>query len=332
MFKYNPFPLPKHIDSFFFPGEQTSVLCLCKTHINLSLLCVNKHKYYLTMNTNFKYINVYCHVTCMSVSVCVCNACISKIPCRQKKVSGPLRNHRTECLLNGTTFICGTNRGGALSQGWKGEPLGQRNSTICFPGPPQRAAAFSREMVRGVTPGPVWQRDIRQGWLPPPRKISLEEEVWWQTSSHSQGGFSHPCPSQGNQKSVWISISYHCASLAWPRGPGIYRQKKETKPTPCKPPVLLSAWWLSLRMLINISSLIEPSKKSPQNVILKTWGKGRRDAVLLLSKLYFRGIKHWKMSRAQNEVFEIIFLCIYLQLIGSMEKKPHQEFDFFMLS
>lgn len=27
------------------------------------------------------------------------------------------------------------------------------------------------------------------------------------------------------------------------------------------------------------------------------------------------------MSRAQNEVFEIIFLCIYLQLIGLMGKK-----------
>lgn len=40
------------------------------------------------------------------------------------------------------------------------------------------------------------------------------------------------------------------------------------------------------------------------------------------------------MSRAQNEVFEIIFLCIYLRLIGSMEKKKktHQEFDFFILS
>lgn len=33
------------------------------------------------------------------------------------------------------------------------------------------------------------------------------------------------------------------------------------------------------------------------------------------------------MSRAQNEVFEIIFLCIYLQLIGLMGKKPHPDFE-----
>lgn len=38
------------------------------------------------------------------------------------------------------------------------------------------------------------------------------------------------------------------------------------------------------------------------------------------------------MSRAQNEVFEIIFLCIYLQLIGLMGKKTHQDFDFFIPS
>lgn len=41
------------------------------------------------------------------------------------------------------------------------------------------------------------------------------------------------------------------------------------------------------------------------------------------------------MSRAQNEVFEIIFLFIYLQFISSIKKKKkqtHQEFDFFILS
>lgn len=70
MFKDNPFPLPKHIDSFFFPGEQTNVLCLCKTHINLSLLCVSTNK---SINTSLRYIHVYClQYVCMWMSVPVC--------------------------------------------------------------------------------------------------------------------------------------------------------------------------------------------------------------------------------------------------------------------
>lgn len=198
----------------------------------------------------------------------VCNVCISKIPRHQKKVSDPLRNHKIEYLLTGTTFVWGTNRGGTLSQGQKQEPHEEMNFIICFAGPPQQITVFSRQMVRrGVTPGPMWQRDISQGLLPPPRKISLEGELWWQTSTRSQSGFSCPCPSQGNRKSVWISISHCCASMAWPRDPGTHRQEKETKPTSCKPPVLLSAWWLSLWLLINISQ----GKRSQQNVI---WRRG----------------------------------------------------------
>lgn len=40
-------------------------------------------------------------------------------------MSDPLRNHRTEDLLNGTAFICGANRGGALSQRQKGQLVGR---------------------------------------------------------------------------------------------------------------------------------------------------------------------------------------------------------------
>lgn len=38
------------------------------------------------------------------------------------------------------------------------------------------------------------------------------------------------------------------------------------------------------------------------------------------------------MSRAQNEVFKIMFLCIYLGLIGSMKKKHIKSLIFFILS
>lgn len=92
--------------------------------------------------------------------------------------------------------------------------------------------------------------------------------------SHSRSCFSCQHLRQGNQKWICISISHHCARMAWPQDPDIYRQEKETTPTPRKPPLLLSVCCLSLSLLINISLLTEPGRSPQQNVIQETGGKG----------------------------------------------------------
>lgn len=118
MLKDNPFPLPKHIDSFFFPHEQTSALCLYKTHIDLSLPCVCEHRY--KHNHKFYvyicvYVLMYVYVhTCVCVCVYETTVYISKITCHQKKMADPLRN--------GTSFIGSTNCGDTQSQRRKEEP------------------------------------------------------------------------------------------------------------------------------------------------------------------------------------------------------------------
>lgn len=166
MFKENPFPLPKHIDSFFFPHEQTSLLCLYKTHIDVSLLCVYEHK---CKHKHQFYVHI-CIYVCVCVHVYETPVYISKITCHQKEMA--------EHLQNSTSLICSANRGDTQSQRRKEEPHERRKFTICFAGPPLTGNcllfgpfAFSRAMVRrGVGPCPC----VTKGHKPGVAAISQE--------------------------------------------------------------------------------------------------------------------------------------------------------------
>lgn len=233
IFEDNPFPLPKHIDSFFFPGEQTSVLCLCKTHLTF-LFCVWVNTN-ISINTNFMYIYEYCLqyvCMCMSVpvSVCVMSAlvkfhvnkrCLTLWEITELNISGmvPLLSAVQTMVVSWAS--CG-----------RGSLVGRGISQSAWPTPtlpsPERwsGEGSSQALCDKVTQA--------RGAATPQENFSGERTVLTSQQSQPEQLFM-PMSSQGNQKSVWICSSHRCASLAWPRGPGTNRQKRGTKPTPCKP-------------------------------------------------------------------------------------------------
>lgn len=241
MLKDNPFPLPKHIDSFFFPHEQTSALCLYKTHIDLSLPCVCEHKY----KHNHKFYVYVCVYVLMYVYVYMC-VCVRQLFTLVKLHATERRWlilwERVPLLSAVQTVVIPRARGGRKSL------MSSNSSQSALLVHPSWVGVFYSDHLpspggwsgEGSVPVPMWQRGTSQGLLPAPRKTSLEWELWWQTSSCRQSRFSCQRLCQGDQKWVCISISHHHARMAQPKDPYSYRQEKKTKPTPCKPPLLLS--------------------------------------------------------------------------------------------
>lgn len=297
-------------------------------------VCVNIN---ISINTNFMFIYVYmCICMCMYVySMCVYTRHLFTVVKLHVTKRGCLILWEMAPLLSTVqTVVIPRARGGRRS-------LMRRScSQSAFLVHPSQVTVFysdhlpspARWSGERSVPVPMWQRGTSQWLLPAPRKNSLEEELWWQTSSRSQSCSSCWRLRHSDHKWFRISISHRSARMAWPQDPDIYRWEKETKPTPCKRPLLRSVCWLSLRLLINISLLTEPGRKSPTKCNLRNWGKGRRNEVLLRWKLYFREIKCWKMSRAQNEVFEKNLFMYLFTAHWFDGKKTHQDFDFFIPS
>lgn len=243
-------------------------------------------------------------------------------------MSDPLRNHRTEYLWNDTTFICSTNHGSILSQQWKGEPCGQRNFTICLAHP---NTAFSREMVRrGVIPGSMWQSDTSQGCCHPPGKFLWRKNCVDKPAVTARAAFHAHVPARAIGK-VFGSAA-HIVVPAW-LGQGILaptdRREELNPPHANHSTALLSAWWLIIRLLINISLLTEPCKRSQQNVIWNLEVKGKGMLFYCFENCALEELNIGKCQELKMKCLKWSFYVFIYSLLVQWNKKALQEFDFF---
>lgn len=206
-------------------------------------VCVNID---ISITTNFMFIYVYmCLCMCMYICVCVCvctRQLFTLVKLHATKRRWLILWEMVPLLSAVQTVVIPRARGGRKSL------MSSNSLQSALLVHPSRVGVFYSDHLpspggwsgEGSAPVPMWQRGTSQGLLPAPRKTSLEGELWWQTSSCRQSRFSCQRLCQGDQKWVCISISHRCARMAQPRDPDSYRQEKKTKPTPCKPPLLLS--------------------------------------------------------------------------------------------
>lgn len=270
------FPYPNILipSSFLVSKQMSSVFA---KHTLTFLFCewMNTN---ISINTSFKYIYVYCLqylYVCVCGWVCVCNVCISKIPCHQKKVPDALRNLRTEHLLNGTILSVVQTVVAPWASSRRGSLVGRGISQFSLLTHPNRSLPSQREVRRGLVPGPLWQRDTSQGargGCHSQENLSAGRSVMTNQQAQPEWLFM-PMSQPGQFGSV-----AHIVVPVW-LGPGVLasseRRTKLNPPHASHSTVLLSAWWLSLRLLINISLLTEPGKRSQQNVIWRLEVKGK---------------------------------------------------------
>lgn len=257
----------------------------------------------VSINTNFKYICAYClQYVCMCMSVCIMFASVKfHVTNRRCLTLWEITELRISCMA----------------------PLLSVVQTVVVPWASSRRQLVGRGVSQsalvhpnrwsgeGSSQAPCDKGTQARGGCHIPGKPLWRKNCDDKPAVTARDAF-HACVPARAIRKVFGSAA-HIVVPAW-LGQGVLastdRRKKINPQYANHSTVLLSAWWLNPRLLINIFLLTEPGKRSQQNAIWKLVEREKGSSFIALKIALYNTLKNVKSSKwsVWNSLFIYLFI------------------------